>query len=605
MDPAQDLPADQFAPADEGKRLTTWYAQGHSDGLGDRLLMFDNTSAPSWEILRFKPVLAANPRFEAALRQRVERLGSFRHAAFPTVRPITELGHEDGLAVVSTYASGVSLTEGLKKPRSAGFAVRLLRQLVPALAALHQHEPGLAHGAVTLDRLVLTSEGRLMVREHMVGSALASLELSGARLWTDFGILAPTQRTAAGTAALMLDPRSDVTQVALVVISLMVGRRLGLDEYPDRLAELLDYIEDRSIWHEPETFASLRIWLERALQLRDPGFASAREAQAALTDLRDDRGRPEAPSRPQLTQQRAAQEAPSSPLQAPVAMLRQTDLVDELARPVAPPTPRVPAVRRRRLLRWAVVAVGIMAIAEAGFIGRWLLTGSPPRLSLWDFELGPPVASPAATPLRPNVDPVVKDQPRLTPPPVDDAPTPPSIAPTLTTTPANSKIAPEVRAAGEDAATITGKPTAGVIPTASSVRSGGFRVSAPIELHVLEGERLLGSSNDGPIITSAGRHEFELVNSTLGYRTRRLVDIRAGEVIPLPIAVPNGTMNINATPWAAVSIDGNSAGETPLGNISIKPGEHEVVFRHPQFGEQRQRALVRPDAVTRVTVTFK
>src|SRR5262245_57437045 len=600
MDPAQDLTADQFASADEGtKRLTTWYAQGHSDGLGDRLLMFDNTSAPSWEILRFKPVLAANPKFEAALRQRVERLGSFRHAAFPAVRPITELGHEDGLAVVSTYASGVSLTEGLKKPRSAGFAVRLLRQLVPALAALHQHEPGLAHGALTLDRLVLTSEGRLMIREHMVGSALANLELSAARLWSDFAILAPTtQAMAAGEMATsVLDPRGDVTQLALITVSLMVGRRLGPDEYPDRLAELLDYLEDRSIWHEPETFASLRIWLERALQLRDPGFASAREAQVALKDLRDDRSRPDAQSRLQLRQKRAAQEAPSSPPPpAPVAMLRPTDLVDEPARPAALPAPRVPIVRRSRLLRCVVVAVGIMSIAEAGFFGRWLLTGSPPRLPFWDFDAGSPFASPAATPSRPNVDPVVKDQPRLTPPPVDPAPTPPGLAPALTTTPANSKITPEVRAAGESAA---------VIPTAPSVRNGGFRVSAPIELQVLEGERLLGSSADGPIIVSAGRHEFELVNSTLGYRTRRMVDIKVGEVIPLPIAVPNGTLNINATLWAAVLIDGNAAGDTPLGNISMMPGEHEVVFRHPQFGEQRQRVLVRPDAVTRVAVTFK
>lgn len=602
MDPAQDLTGDQFAPASEGpKRLTTWYAQGHSDGLGDRLLMFDNTSAPSWEILRFKPVLAANPRFETALRQRVERLGSFHHAAFPAVRPITELGHEDGLAVVSTYATGVCLAEGLKKPRSARFAVRLLRQLVPAFAALHQHEPGFAHGAVTIDRLVLTSEGRLMVREHMVGSALASLELSGARLWSDFGILAPVQSTLAGDM-LMLDPRSDVTQVALVAISLMVGRRLGPDEYPDKLAELLDYIEDRSIWHEPETFVSLRVWLERALQLRDPGFASAREAQVALADVRDERGRPDVPPRRQLTQRRAAQEAPPSPPPAPPAlepMLRSPDFVDEPARHVAPPRPRMPVIRRRRPLRWAVVAIGIVAITEAGFIGRWLLTGSTPRLPFWESVSRSPVATPAASPSRPNVDPVVKDQPRLTPPPGDGAPT--SLAPALTTAPANSKIAPEVRATEENA----GKPPTVVIPTAPSVRSGGFRVSAPIQLHVLEGERLLGSSTDGPIITSAGQHEFEFVNSTLGYRTRRLVNVRAGEIAPLPIAVPNGTLNINATPWAAVSIDGNSTGDTPLGNISIRPGEHEVVFRHPQLGERRQRVLVRPDAVTGVAVTFK
>ena len=59
MTTARDLIVDQSAAmVESGARLTTWYAQGHADGLGDRLLMFDNTSAPSWEILRFKPALA-------------------------------------------------------------------------------------------------------------------------------------------------------------------------------------------------------------------------------------------------------------------------------------------------------------------------------------------------------------------------------------------------------------------------------------------------------------------------------------------------------------------------------------------------------------------
>jgi hypothetical protein len=54
-----------------------------------------------------------------------------------------------------------------------------------------------------------------------------------------------------------------------------------------------------------------------------------------------------------------------------------------------------------------------------------------------------------------------------------------------------------------------------------------------------------------------------------------------------------------------VSIDGNAYGETPLGNISIAPGEHEIVFRHPQLGEKHEKALVRPGASTRIAVTLK
>ena len=144
MSVAHSLIIDQLSPPVDGEQhLATWYTQGHSDGLGDRLLMFDNTSAPSWEILRFRPALARDQRFEAALRQRVEQLASFRHPAFPLVRPLKGLGHEDGLAVVSTFAPGLRLSEAMNRPRSVAFAVRLIRQLVPAIAALQQHGPNI------------------------------------------------------------------------------------------------------------------------------------------------------------------------------------------------------------------------------------------------------------------------------------------------------------------------------------------------------------------------------------------------------------------------------------------------------------------------------
>ena len=122
---------------------------------------------------------------------------------------------------------------------------------------------------------------------------------------------------------------------------------------------------------------------------------------------------------------------------------------------------------------------------------------------------------------------------------------------------------------------------------------------------VLDGERVIGSSVDGPIIAPAGRREYDFVNSVIGYRARRIVDVRAGQVTTVALPVPNGTLNINAEPWAAVSIDGTSVGETPLGNLSVVPGEHEIVFRHPQLGERRQRAIVKADVETRVSVNLQ
>ena len=124
----------------------------------------------------------------------METLSTFQHPAFPVVRLIKEFGQDEGLAVVSTYVQGLRLSDALKKPRSTEFALHLLRQLMPALAALHEHAEGVVHGAVTLDRIVLTGDGKMTIREHMVGSAIEALEFSAPQLWSEFGILTPLSR---------------------------------------------------------------------------------------------------------------------------------------------------------------------------------------------------------------------------------------------------------------------------------------------------------------------------------------------------------------------------------------------------------------------------
>ena len=574
MTTARDLIVDQSAAmVESGARLTTWYAQGHADGLGDRLLMFDNTSAPSWEILRFKPALARDARFEIALRQRMERLNSFEHPAFPTVRSIKELGHEEGLAVVSTYVTGVRLSDALKKPRSVEFALQLVRQLMPALSALHAHGQGVAHGAVTLDRVVLTSDGRLMIREHMLGSALESLELPGDQLWADYGIPSLPSRAPFPP----LDGRTDVAQLTLVALSLIVGRRIGPGEYPHSIHELLE----RVVPFEP-----FRHWLARALQINSRAFGSAREASEALADLRRD---------PQSSDDSATLRLGSAPAGRPEPAPPISPAVAERQHPLAP-TGVVPTTPPRRpfgrAIRWAAVAAVVIAIGEAAFIGRLLYMGSgtPTGTPATTVRDSPPRTTapaneqpPRATPLAATVEAAIPGL-RVLPAVADADPKPPDVRPTTATRPA---------------------PVNSEVPPATAARSGGFRVSSPIELYVLDGERVLGSSGEGPIMARAGRHELEFVNSVIGFRTRREVDVRPGQITSVAVRVPNGTLNINATPWAAVWIDGTPFGETPLGNLSIVPGEHEIVFRHPQLGERREKTIVRPDVPGRVAVNLQ
>jgi len=72
----------------------------------------------------------------------------------------------------------------------------------------------------------------------------------------------------------------------------------------------------------------------------------------------------------------------------------------------------------------------------------------------------------------------------------------------------------------------------------------------------------------------------------------------------LNIAVPTAKVSINANPWAEVDVDGKPAGETPLANLSLPIGPHEITFRHPQLGVRKQTVIVKMDGQTRVTQVF-
>ena len=80
---------------------------------------------------------------------------------------------------------------------------------------------------------------------------------------------------------------------------------------------------------------------------------------------------------------------------------------------------------------------------------------------------------------------------------------------------------------------------------------------------------------------------------------------RRGGGPKLTVALPTGRVSVNAQPWANVSIDNRDYGETPLANLAVPIGERDVVFRHPELGERRQRVTVRADGPTRVSVNFE
>jgi hypothetical protein len=103
----------------------------------------------------------------------------------------------------------------------------------------------------------------------------------------------------------------------------------------------------------------------------------------------------------------------------------------------------------------------------------------------------------------------------------------------------------------------------------------------------------------------AGRHDLEIVNDLIGYRGTRSVQVSPGKVTTVSVELPKGSMAVNALPWAEVWMDGNKIGETPIGNFAVAVGSHDVVFKHPDFGERRETVLVTLKNAVRLSVDMR
>jgi hypothetical protein len=137
------------------------------------------------------------------------------------------------------------------------------------------------------------------------------------------------------------------------------------------------------------------------------------------------------------------------------------------------------------------------------------------------------------------------------------------------------------------------------------VTAGWLTVLSSVPLQLTENGRVIGSTASDRVMLPAGDHTLVLTNESLGFKDERTVRITAGKTTDTRIEIPNGTLSLNATPWADVYVDGEHIGETPIGNLSRPIGRHEVVFRHPQLGERHETVLVTVEGTTRLGVDLR
>jgi hypothetical protein len=680
------------------------------DGLGERRRRVEPSG--SADVLAVRAELAGVPSFEFALRERASRLASFHHPSFARVRGIERSPQPpQQLLIVSDETPGVRLSVLLAQAESRGLALEtnaalcLLRQLVTAIAALHETARDAAHGAIGLDRLIVTPAGRLVVSEYVLGSALEQLLLSRDRYWTDLRVALPRM---AGLPR--FDHLTDITEVGVVGLSLFLRRALKDDEYPTRVADVVASAPSISARGADALPAPLRSWLERALQL-DPrqSFPSAIEARIALEKAIPESGYDASPaSLEQFTARYHGVERPVSvapaptprPAPEPSVLVPKPVSVASAPIPASPPIPALiqasiaepvmtkPAASERSLTfgatnvddalepaapgrsrTWLMAAavVGAMVIA-GGTIGAMRFMKPPAPKVAADGTLMVATEPPGArvvidgkargtTPLSVKLPagshkmelhgstgsrtvPVqitaggqasqyvdlpkavssvgqirIRTEPAGARVTLDG--TPRGAAPTLIAnlTPGEHSLQVDTdQGSATQMVTVEAGTTASVLltvtpaaesPASAASASGWIAVTGKLPVQIFEKGELVGTSDTSRIMLTTGRHELELVNESLGYHSPRAVQVSAGKVSTIVVEPPSGNLALNAQPWAEVWIDGNKVGDTPIGNFALPIGSHEVVFKHPDLGEQKVTAIVGLKEQARVSADLR
>jgi serine/threonine protein kinase len=71
---------------------------------------------------------------------------------------------------------------------------------------------------------------------------------------------------------------------------------------------------------------------------------------------------------------------------------------------------------------------------------------------------------------------------------------------------------------------------------------------------------------------------------------------------PPPTPEPPGALLVVVRPWADVSVDGVPVGETPLKEIPLEPGPHQVLLTHPDYQPYPRRVSIRSGETLRLVV---
>jgi len=256
-----------------------------TDGLGRRVAATDAATGEPVEHLELVPELVLHTAFATALGERVARFAAVRHASYVHVLRVDRPAI-DQLVVVSDATRGSRLSDLLDAADAAGArpeidaVVALVRQLLPAVALFSRHNKDNAIGTIAPERLFIVPPARVVIADAVFGPAFDQLRLTREDAWQRYRVAAPPTE-----GFVTCTPRGDATALGVVALSMLLGRRLRDDEFPNQLAALVSAARERHGGEDHPLSAVFARWLRRALQLEGSGFDSPHAAQIAFEEV--------------------------------------------------------------------------------------------------------------------------------------------------------------------------------------------------------------------------------------------------------------------------------------------------------------------------------
>ena len=609
-----------------------------ADGFGRRLVRLESAEAAPTEHLLISPALATHPGFAAALGDRVAKLHGRRLTAYARVQRIDGDG-PGGLSLVSDYVKGWRLADLLDVAESEnltldiGVVMLLLRQLLPSAALLSTQIRDASSGALGPEHLLLTPQGRLVLTDYVFGPAVDALGWDAAQLWHQLRIATP-----AGAQGKAVSQRGDVVQVGVTVLSLVAGRRLRDDEFPERLEGLVTSARQKTpaVIDAPLS-PGLRDWLLRALQLAPKSFEKLFDAQMALERLlatdgallaqpaeldqavsRFERFMPafEAPAPPP---EPLLLEAPPPDLVPPAVAFDRPAVAEPVISALPPDSVEAPAptrksgVRKRKVEDPPQPAASVEPVEQPVHAAVYppaaagISPGETARPAVG--QAADPVPEPASESAAPVVPfqapaakwtaaPVVEVTPELLPEPVFvEAETP----------------------WWRSARLVAALAAVAVAQTAFI----GWMLTRPSENLGADGELVVQSRPEGATVVVDDR-EQGVTPLTLRVRPgTHVLQVRAGtaepRVIPLQIrpgvqtaqyvelqgVATTGVLEVRSEPSKArVTIDGRERGSTPLTLRDVAPGDYQVVLERAGW-KSTQVVRVEPGGTAQLVVPIR